>query len=295
VGSILGRMVATMVIWLFLIITPHSSQTEEPRRPPTPTAPQPTHANVGSDTPAVPTRPTAGAPAPPRAYAAADASFGLHAPPGAALPDTGGGASIPPAPSPLGGPGLRGALRGSGRAADPSRNRQCYPAAAPTVPSLPPVAPPPKLSAGASQPRPSAEQQTRTYLRWKAAIALGKALTCGLIYALTGLPLWPVFALLVFWLHWVPIVGSAIAIVMPLPLVRCILFFPSAFLFFSPFSFLRAVLGQKTPSLLRRPRSVRAAGLHPASCRPPRLNLSPTPHTLSTCTHLTPHPLSVHR
>jgi predicted PurR-regulated permease PerM len=93
------------------------------------------------------------------------------------------------------------------------------------------------LSTGASQSRPSAEQQTRTYLRWKAAIALGKALTCGLIYALTGLPLWPVFALLVFWLHWVPIVGSAIAIISPLPLVGLFLYSFSFTLLFYPFSF----------------------------------------------------------
>ena len=42
-------------------------------------------------------------------------------------------------------------------------------------------------------------------LRWKAAISLGKALACGLIYALLHVPLWPIFAILVFWLNWVSV------------------------------------------------------------------------------------------
>ena len=64
----------------------------------------------------------------------------------------------------------------------------------------------------------SAQAQTRIYLRWKAAISLGKALACGLIYVSVGLPLWPVFAIVVFWLNWIPVMGGLIAIVLPMPL-----------------------------------------------------------------------------
>lgn len=215
VGSILGRMVACMVIWIFLVFTPHSAEAAP--RPPTPHTPHAPHPDGISCVPAPPPpRPAAHPPVP--AYAPPAASFGTGAGAGPAVLHTGGClSSISPSP---GGIGLPGAPRAGGWAAEAGRSRHCYPSTPLAVPPLALAAPPTKLSAGASQPRPSAEQQTRTYLRWKAAIALGKALTCGLIYALTGLPLWPVFALLVFWLHWVPIVGSAIAIVMPLPLVR---------------------------------------------------------------------------
>jgi predicted PurR-regulated permease PerM len=59
---------------------------------------------------------------------------------------------------------------------------------------------------------------TRLYLRWKAAISLGKALACGLIYALLQIPLWPLFSVLIFWLNWVPVFGGVVAVILPLPL-----------------------------------------------------------------------------
>ena len=64
----------------------------------------------------------------------------------------------------------------------------------------------------------SAAAQTRLYLRWKAAISLGKAVACGLVYLFVGLPLWPIFAVLVFWLNWIPVVGGLVAIVLPVPM-----------------------------------------------------------------------------
>ena len=76
---------------------------------------------------------------------------------------------------------------------------------------------PPPLAPQLSVPL-SAQAQTRIYLRWKAAISLGKALACGLIYVSVGLPLWPVFAIVVFWLNWIPVMGGLIAIVLPMPL-----------------------------------------------------------------------------
>lgn len=55
-------------------------------------------------------------------------------------------------------------------------------------------------STGGGASRPSAEQQTRTYLRWKAAISLGKAVACALVYLACGVPLWPLFGVVTFWL-----------------------------------------------------------------------------------------------
>ena len=60
--------------------------------------------------------------------------------------------------------------------------------------------------------------QARTYLRWKAAISLGKAILSGLLYASLRLPLWPIVAFLVFWFNWIPIFGAFAAILLPLPI-----------------------------------------------------------------------------
>ncbi len=70
------------------------------------------------------------------------------------------------------------------------------------------------LPAGALRPI----QLTQLYLRWKAGLSLGKALVCGLIYAIVKLPLWPLFAICVFWLNWVPVFGGVVAVALPLPI-----------------------------------------------------------------------------
>ena len=38
------------------------------------------------------------------------------------------------------------------------------------------------------------------------------------MYLFVGLPLWPIFAVLVFWLNWIPVVGGLVAIVLPVPM-----------------------------------------------------------------------------
>lgn len=193
VGATLGRMLACMMIWIFLVITPSSEETR-----PAASALERAHSR---DPPSAPHRVS---PIPLTSYSVAPnhaVAGGANSPASFALSCSGHAppiAGMPPGVVPFG------------------NDARCTLPVSLTAKSFGGPA-----GGGGITPRGSlsAQQQTRTYLRWKAAIALGKALTCGLIYALTGLPLWPVFALLVFWLHWVPIVGSVIAIVMPLPLV----------------------------------------------------------------------------
>lgn len=64
-----------------------------------------------------------------------------------------------------------------------------------------------------------AEEQIYVYIRGKVAIALLVALSNAIILWVIRVELWHVFGILTFWLYFIPNVGLAVALVLPMPLV----------------------------------------------------------------------------
>ena len=65
----------------------------------------------------------------------------------------------------------------------------------------------------------AADAQIFEYIKGKVLISLGVGSLTALTFNLLGLDLWLIFGVLTFWLNFIPNVGSALAIALPLPLV----------------------------------------------------------------------------
>lgn len=64
-----------------------------------------------------------------------------------------------------------------------------------------------------------AEKRVYQYIRGKVSISAFVAVVSGGIYWTIGVDLWLVFAILAFWLNFVPNVGMGIAVIIPMPLI----------------------------------------------------------------------------
>jgi len=77
----------------------------------------------------------------------------------------------------------------------------------------------PSAKHGQGGTRARADEQIFLYIRGKAAVALLVAAVDSCIYWALGLSLWLVFGVLAFWLSFVPNVGVALSVCLPLPVV----------------------------------------------------------------------------